>query len=1126
MDVDMSDGDTDESIKGDTIDRPSKRHNTSESSVGKKKQKFKQPTVEELNDLHETQTLFNNNLFRLQISELLEATKIKNKYNERLTSWINEFQLFLGILPVHDPINISNFSSKAANRPSRDLRFIKNITSHCKNNLRCDQDISVLFVRPNCMSTFGLFKIGSLPGPHLKINLQLTIPKECFHVKDFLNNRYLVKKFYYLMYIAEHLKSQNICSSIKCSYYQDSILLPHLVVVPSNAEKVFVNIFVVPEQNYFKGHRFLPYVNNVKVPVFEQDLPMGVENNFGEMPTKYYNSALGFDVTLVENIVFIEQTISHLTNVQEGLKLIIVWMNQRKLNEGMGTFHEDIVIYIIVYLVFKKKINNHMSSYQVFRNFLNFMITTNLTKDPISICENITEEVIQQFNSAFDVVIIDRTGYYNVAAFLNASVYFKMRYECQLAFSILDQDTLNSFSNLFLVNIPFHLQYDGIIDIKSDNNFETVLQNVDTNEKAAYLGHHYFLIIKILQSYLKRGLNKRVLNIVPLVPSLQMWDYGVRQKLINHRIIFGIQLDPDSAFDILEYGPNLNDPGDTDFREFWGRLSSNRRFRDGTAKVVVHFDTKTIKEQREIIKNIIDFILTDKLNLNYKFYYNEFEDVLLNKRINAWYPVGTNEETSLKIIRSSDKLGQKIRSLGVQLSISGIGGISDVYCYTNVFPPVPTSYRSGKSITTTRDHNIILKEKKLNAAPKYVEPIECAIYLEHSSKWPTDLDALHHMKILLYLEISKLLFKNYKIVSSVKPSFIDVLYDGTIFRYTLFVSKEVGLLKKSVKANGALIYRDTEKSLELEKKFTILPKIIGALKGMQAQFPCYGISTCLAKRWIRSQLIDDYLFPDMIINLLNAQQFISQSLYTAATTPQVAFLRFLKYIIDVTWDLEPIVINFNNELTREQISNVDTQMRINRDKYPPLFILTPYDNGDSIFTKKAPSKQVLVRLKLLAAECLDVVANIVLNESLYSIKELFIPNINGFNCVLHLRSLINPRRHERILNVETDGKVPFSEPTKEAEENMPVIDFDPVQMYLKELRINYGAFCVFFHDTYGGNFIGVLWNPKELEPRNIKVSYMLGRKVENDKLILDKEEIIRGFHILGKDILKSIDNNT
>lgn len=82
-----------------------------------------------------------------------------------------------------------------------------------------------------------------------------------------------------------------------------------------------------------------------------------------------------------------------------------------------------------------------------------------------------------------------------------------------------------------------------------------------------------------------------------------------------------------------------------------------------------------------------------------------------------------------------------------------------------------------------------------------------------------------------YFEISRLLKEDYKIVSSVTPDYIDVFYEGFVFRLRLFQPKEISLLKKYVNEEGAVAYKDTPESLELERKLDILPKIIGALNG-------------------------------------------------------------------------------------------------------------------------------------------------------------------------------------------------------------------------------------------------------------------------------------------------------
>jgi U3 small nucleolar RNA-associated protein 22 len=179
------------------------------------------------------------------------------------------------------------------------------------------------------------------------------------------------------------------------------------------------------------------------------------------------------------------------------------------------------------------------------------------------------------------------------------------------------------------------------------------------------------------------------------------------------------------------------------------------------------------------------------------------------------------------------------------------------------------------------------------------------------------LESIRRMKTAFYLEISKSLSKKHKIVSSVKPDCLDVLYEGYVFRYRLYVSREVGFLKRETTTNGVTVYKDTPESREMEMRLNVLPKLTGALKGLQSQYPSFGPTTALVKRWLRSHLIDNYLFPDDVINLLSAALFINQSPFSTPNTPQVGFLRFLKFFAELQWHIQPVVVSFNDEITSE-----------------------------------------------------------------------------------------------------------------------------------------------------------------------------------------------------------------
>ena len=53
---------------------------------------YKPPTVDELNQLRETENLFHSNLFRLQIEEMLNEVRLKNKYKKLFDIWFKKLK--------------------------------------------------------------------------------------------------------------------------------------------------------------------------------------------------------------------------------------------------------------------------------------------------------------------------------------------------------------------------------------------------------------------------------------------------------------------------------------------------------------------------------------------------------------------------------------------------------------------------------------------------------------------------------------------------------------------------------------------------------------------------------------------------------------------------------------------------------------------------------------------------------------------------------------------------------------------------------------------------------------------------------------------------------------------------
>lgn len=69
---------------------------------------YKQPTVEELSQLRETENLFHSNLFRLQIEEVLNETKLKNKYKALFEIWFEKLKAAIESIKETEEVPVSN----------------------------------------------------------------------------------------------------------------------------------------------------------------------------------------------------------------------------------------------------------------------------------------------------------------------------------------------------------------------------------------------------------------------------------------------------------------------------------------------------------------------------------------------------------------------------------------------------------------------------------------------------------------------------------------------------------------------------------------------------------------------------------------------------------------------------------------------------------------------------------------------------------------------------------------------------------------------------------------------------------------------------------------------------------
>lgn len=173
---------------------------------------------------------------------------------------------------------------------------------------------------------------------------------------------------------------------------------------------------------------------------------------------------------------------------------------------------------------------------------------------------------------------------------------------------------------------------------------------------------------------------------------------------------------------------------------------------------------------------------------------------------------------------------------------------------------------------------------------------------------------------------------------------------------------------------------------------------------IQSQYPSFGPSTALAKRWLRSHLLDDFYISDTVINLINASLYLNSAPFSIPVVPQIGFIRFLKFLFESDWSVQMVIVNFNEELDSmccivfiqgknlnmlllgQTIGEIEMNFYQHRENYPNLFVLMPYDNCKSVYTKTSPTKEVLKRISVLAKHCYETFSSSLSTDSLTDIK--------------------------------------------------------------------------------------------------------------------------------------------
>lgn len=342
----------------EVINENGKRPNSSENKEVTKRLKtkswFRQPTVNELNRLQETENLFNSNLFRLQVEEVLEEVKVKEKTEKKFQQWFTTFKDHLNSISDDDT------EYDLTERTLAKKLKVKIPISSETNKTKC----VFKFHKFKDVEITGSYALGCSINSKLKIDVQITVPAETYTKNDSINYRYHKKRAAYLAYIASHLTKLKTIQEVNYTWVHGCDTKPVIDIIPVErlANHFTVRINLVCEIEAYKLHRFSPQRNNLREAwLFDKE----TKENSSEVgpPTPIYNNSVLTDLTASANEKLLSEILLKSDNLKQAIVLLKIWLRQRSL-----LVPGHVVSMFVAYLVRMKRINNIMSSYQIVRN--------------------------------------------------------------------------------------------------------------------------------------------------------------------------------------------------------------------------------------------------------------------------------------------------------------------------------------------------------------------------------------------------------------------------------------------------------------------------------------------------------------------------------------------------------------------------------------------------------------------------------------------------------------------------------------------------------------------------------------------------------------------------------------
>lgn len=702
------------------------------------------------------------------------------------------------------------------------------------------------------------------------------------------------------------------------------------------------------------------------------------------LPTPHYNASILQDTTYTSNLAFLYKHEKRCPALSEAIMLARVWLHQRGLasvEQGKGGFNTFIFSMIMGYLLEGggsnggKKLAHGYSSYQLLRGTIDFLSKHDFKKMPLFIGKSDNEEFkAENFMSNYEIAIVDASGTVNLAANISKATMQLVQQEASLAMSYFDESNGDRFDALFLTRADdLKLQSDNLVSINVPDTMESYdeIQQVDVPNKRDFFSRK-------LCTILREALTDRINTVFVKSETYQPWSLNKDLATDDgNKVYLGLILNQENAGRLVELGPSAEDKeAGKLFRKLWGSKAELRRFKDGSIRESVVFDTKGAEERSLIVQRMVAHLLQHHFGIKEEATFSAGQ---LYNFINhaksvpqKFFSPEIRNVGFQPALTAFDNLSKQLRSLddNLPLMIANIHPASPVLRNSSVFLPQPHDFDNMGLYPTTA---------------RFIDPIDVVLQFESSGKWPDDLAAVQNVKQAFLLKVAEQLKDKAGVESTVVDEvleknpyairgYLDVQYSpGYVFRCRIQLDKEIGLLKaiKEDKQETGLNKELAQQALDKYfHYFHHQQAHTFSMKALCSRFVALSSTIRIVKRWFSSHLLSPHVSEEFI-ELLCAYVFLESQPWQSPGSIMSGFTRVLHLL--ATWDYqhEPLILDIEGEMSvadRDTIRDNFNRLRA-RDpqmKHNSMFIASQKDLDGQRWSRDKPSKIIAARIQMLS----------------------------------------------------------------------------------------------------------------------------------------------------------------